>query len=397
MTPLAEALEASVAFMQRFVVFPSDHEPRTIALWLAATSVIRQFDPFPFLMVLAPDRACGKSRTLTVARLQLEPANVLAAASVSPSAIYRGLAANPKMVLFLDEIDTYLTGPMAFSERGQELRGVIDASYEQELAVLRSHGPQHETKPFYPFGGKMLTGIGAREQYPDTIHSRAIVLSVRRRTEDEHLESFRLPAARKAAEPIRDLLRDAMTKFKVADDYYFALDGLEDRAQDNWMPLAAIADTAGGLWPAWVRDMAFAIESDKSAYSDSPGVRLLVDCRKVIDGRDRIATEELIRGLEAIDESEWKMIGLNGSSLAKRLRPYGISPRNIRFNDDSTKRGYLTAEFIESWARYTERPAAPLPSPQEEAAALLIRETFGSEVIADRIRTTQDRESADDS
>jgi Protein of unknown function (DUF3631) len=58
---------------------------------------------------------------------------------------------------------------------------------------------------------------------------------------------------------------------------------VEDRAADVWAPLVAIADLAGGDWPARARKAAlvFTREADADAVEESLSVRLLADLRTV--------------------------------------------------------------------------------------------------------------------
>ena len=63
--------------------------------------------------------------------------------------------------------------------------------------------------------------------------------------------------------------------------------------------------------------------------------------------------------LNSIDESSWSSFNygrpLDGSGLAKLLRPYGIKPKTIRF-DKETDKGYYTSDFEDAWKRYLGTP-----------------------------------------
>ena len=50
-------------------------------------------------------------------------------------------------------------------------------------------------------------------------------------------------------------------------------DELNDRPADNWDPLLAIADLAGGDWPARARKAAIELSRDADAASETVGVQ----------------------------------------------------------------------------------------------------------------------------
>src|SRR5262249_53240167 len=72
---------------------------------------------------------------------------------------------------------------------------------------------------------------------------------------------------------------------------------LYNRDRDNWRPLVAVADQAGGHWPATARKIA--TEFNGQAEDPSEGVMLLADIRRIFDeeGTDRLSTEVLITAL----------------------------------------------------------------------------------------------------
>jgi uncharacterized protein DUF3631 len=67
-------------------------------------------------------------------------------------------------------------------------------------------------------------------------------------------------------------------------------DALHDRAQDNWEPLIAIADLAGGGWPKLARDAASALSGAVDPGDDTP---------------DWISSAELTTGLVALEDRPW--------------------------------------------------------------------------------------------
>lgn len=92
---------------------------------------------------------------------------------------------------------------------------------------------------------------------PDTLMDRAILLTLRRKLRDKKVERLR-----HAEKGLFDELASKLARF--AEDSGATLgmarpslpDALNDRAQDNWEPLLAIADMAGGNWHKTAREAA---------------------------------------------------------------------------------------------------------------------------------------------
>jgi hypothetical protein len=145
-------------------------------------------------------------------------------------------------------------------------------------------------------------------------------------------------------------------------------EGLADRAADVWEPLLAVADAAGGDWPARARVAAVALVAAKAEKEPSLGVRLLADIRAIFDQerREALPTAVLLERLHRIEEAPWGDIRgkpLDARGLARRLAAYGIRAKTIRVGSD-TPRGYERTAFEDAWARYLPTPAArPEPSP----------------------------------
>jgi hypothetical protein len=137
--------------------------------------------------------------------------------------------------------------------------------------------------------------------------------------------------------------------------------GLINRAADNFTPLLAIADAAGGRWPQLARQVA-ARNAVMARVDISLGVILLGDVREIFKAMqtDRIATEDLIDALKSMDHrpwAEWRgRQGITPSQLAYLLKPYGIAPKTLRFQPDFTAKGYLSNDFQDAFSRYLDRP-----------------------------------------
>jgi hypothetical protein len=135
-------------------------------------------------------------------------------------------------------------------------------------------------------------------------------------------------------------------------------DELDDRAQDGWEPLLAIADVAGDGWPTRARAAAIAIYAQRSAADDTHELRLLADCREVFgeSGPAFLPTAELREGLLGIEASPWSDVRgkpLTPHHLGKLLKVFRIeSTRERPDGQRNPIRGYRQADFVDAWTRY---------------------------------------------
>lgn len=127
---------------------------------------------------------------------------------------------------------------------------------------------------------------------------------------------------------------------------------LFNRTADNWRPLFAIADVAGGAWSARARAAAAA---GRIQDQDSIRAKLLADIQDIMAGRSQIASAELaltLSGLEGRPWAEWRNgKPLTATALARLLAPFGIAPGTKRHGDETFK-GYLATDFALAFECY---------------------------------------------
>jgi putative DNA primase/helicase len=134
--------------------------------------------------------------------------------------------------------------------------------------------------------------------------------------------------------------------------------GLHDRAADNWEPLLAIADLAGGPWPEQARAAAVGLSGGQDDDTDNIRVLLLADIREVFADRgvDRISSEDLTLALVGLEERPWAEYShgkpLTQAKLARLLRPFGVVSGSVRLPDGRTPKGYVLERFTDAFARY---------------------------------------------
>jgi len=382
-------LDSLRSLLTRYVILP-EHAAEALALWIVHTYAFELRDVTTYLGLESPVRRCGKSTLLNIlSRLVNRP---LVAANVSPSALYRAIE-ELRPTLMIDEADTFL-------KPNDELTGILNAGYHRptayvlrvasERASCRRRGnetPSSQNSPtkntpkrrgedttphlrgssaspldtrhssrlvrFSCWCPKVIARIG---RLPETLADRCIVIRMQRKTPNDQCERLRnldMVAVRKdlrqdlrkeCAQFVQDH-RDAIASAKPAIPA-----ALNDRAADIWEPLLAIADCAGGDWPA------LALSSD--TRENNPVGSLLLDIFVLfaMSGQDGIPTRTMIDSLNTqFTDRPW-MDSRKGQRstemwLSEQLRPFGINPRTFR-QQNSILRGYHREDFHEAFRRY---------------------------------------------
>ena len=375
-----ELFDDLVRCVQRFIIC----EPETAqaaALWAGMTWFMDVVQVAPLAVISAPEKRCGKSQLLFVLGRLVQ--NPQMASSISPAALFRVIDAW-KPTLLLDEAD-------AFMKDNEELRGLINCGHTRDSAyVIRVVGDSHEPTKFNAWSAKAISGIG---YLAETLMDRSIVLELRRKMGNEHVDRIR------HAEP--DYFKTLSSKLaRFADDYRETIrksrpqlpDALNDRAQDNWEPLLAIADSVGGHWPETARKAALKISGDDSA-SVSIGVELLSDIQEIFEAKkiSRISTADLVIALCEDDEKPWATYSrgnpIKAGAVSKKLSGYGIRSKTIRLGL-ITKKGFERSDFEESFSRYLSKNFSP-DTPVSTVTPSQPRQNGGCSVAVDESVTAQ--------
>jgi hypothetical protein len=355
----AATLDAVVAHLRRFVHFARPEDAIAVALWVAHTHVpLARLEQSPILALTSAMKQSGKTKLLDL--LEYLVARPWRITRPSEAVLYRKIDQDHPTVL-LDEIDTIFADKAGSTEG---IRAIFNAGNRRGTKVPRvtPQGKAFALVEFDVFCPKATAGIGG---LPDTILDRAIVVTMERRARGEPLVRLRERTARRLGTPLRDQLARlgaGMTDLTLADAELPV--ELDDRAQDGWEPLLAIAAAAGGDWPARARAAAIAIHIRRVAIDDSYPARLLSDCREAFaeGGATFVPTAELVRRLVAIEGAPWGDLRgrpISAHYLARHLGAFGIGPRQDRpAEGGGAVRGYRRADFSDAWARYVT------PSPQ---------------------------------
>ncbi|MEV4915403.1 DUF3631 domain-containing protein [Streptomyces tirandamycinicus] len=374
------------AFHRRFNVFPTEAAYVAVTLWDAHAHLLDCFDSTPRLAFLSPEPGSGKSRALEIVETLVPRAE--ATVNASPNALFRLVeAAEGRPTLLFDEIDTVF-GPKAGDN--EPVRGFLNSGYRRIGTMLRcvGDGANQSVQRFSSFCAVAMAGLGS---LPDTILTRSVIIRMRKRAPNEHVEPYRLRLNEKEGHALRDRLArwaDSV-RDQVADSWPELPEGVTDRPADVWEPLLAVAETAGGDWPQRAR--AACLELVNAAHDNdeaSLGIRLLTDLRdKVFCGADRMPTAVILEVLLALDDAPWTDVddkALNARMLSKLLGQYvtpankPIKPRGIR-TPSGTPKGYYADDLSDAWTRY-----CPPPPPESATSATsATSQISGGESVAD--------------
>ena len=143
--------------------------------------------------------------------------------------------------------------------------------------------------------------------------------------------------------------------------------GVHGRAADNWRPLLAIADAAGGGWPERAREVAVALSG--RASEDFYGVLLLEDLGRLFaeSGVTRMSSVAICEALAKIEERPWGRVTTTTSpstqpKLATLLKPFGIVPSDRpAWKVALPPKGYKLERLQDAISRYTSALRFPLP------------------------------------
>jgi hypothetical protein len=367
-----ELLDAIRSELERFVKMPL-HAAVAVALWIVRSWAFDSFTINPRLAIVSPVKGCGKTRLLEVLQ-QLLP-RPLMVSNISPAALFRAIEAWTPSLL-IDELDAY------GDEMREELRGIINSGHTRSgahvLRVAESGSGRREPRTYSTWAPMALAKIGA---LPETIAHRSITASMQRKMPGEPVDRWTVTGRRGKA--IRARLMELARKAKrwAADSAEALSDAdpdipdeiTDDRARDNWTPLLAVADLAGGIWPASARAAGIGLSGSAPAVEQELGVELLRDLRDIFDGlgADSLSSADLCIRLEALEGRPWADSGrrggpINQRGLAKLLSMFGIISRTVRPQEGGTPKGYRRGQLEDAWSRYLSDapPSATATAPQ---------------------------------
>jgi hypothetical protein len=270
----AVLLDDVVRFVRRFVAM-SPAQADAAALWVLHTHALDAAEQSPYLAVTSAEKRSGKSRLLDV--LELIVARPWRVVTPSEAVIFRKLDAQ-RSTLLLDECDAIFHDKSNGATEG--LRALLNAGNRPGTRVPRCVGPSQTLTDFSVFSAKALAGI---RDLPDTVTDRSITIRLKRRSPVELVERFR----RREVAPEGEMLRDRIADWLEPQLEELAAarpqlpDELDDRQQDCWEPLFALAEFIGDACLVRARTAALALDAIRD--DNSAGVRLLDDIAAIFE------------------------------------------------------------------------------------------------------------------
>lgn len=344
-----EVLSAVVATFVRYVALPP-HAAVVLALWAALTHAFEAFLHSPRLNLCSPEKGCGKTLVLDVLA-SLVPRS-LRTESITPAVLFR-LVEQYKPTLLLDEIDTYL-------HDNDELRGLLNAGHKRGAKAYRCEGDQHKVRAFAAFAPAVLAGIGA---LPGTLHDRSLIVRLVRAKPGEVAARFDSRHTHAETELCRKLARWVMDNRSQLERLDPSMpEGAFNRLADNWRPLFAVAQVAGGDWPKRATAAFIAMTADDELDAHGIGASLLADISSAFASAntDRLASAKIVEVLATMDGKPWPEFkngkAITTNQVARLLARFNIRTRTVRIGD-TTAKGYHATDFEDAFARFL--PSAP--------------------------------------
>ena len=338
-----DMLDAVAALVARHVRL-SDEAAVTIALWLAHAWSIEWAVSSPRLAIVSASSVAGKTTALRVVGSLSPRPLMLAEAMLRP--LLRVIDSTHPTLL-IDEADRWALGH-------RRLRMALVSGHARDGLYLATSEKKHEEQAWSCFTPCAVTLARAA---PGDFARRCITVALAPVMANERPGAFlshRPP-------PEFALMRRRLARWARDHGAASARDGepvsaLPPAALENWRPLLSIARHAGG---AWTKRAEAACRALAASELERPlELELLADIRSALGTADRMTTVALLKSLLANDERPWRRLErgrpLDARSLARRLAPFAIRPRNFRVERDDFARGYVAADFAEACARYLE-------------------------------------------
>lgn len=362
----AAVLDAAESLLRKFIVFSSANDAPAVALWCLHTYAVDAFAISPRLQVTSAERECGKSTLLDLVRAL--SARAFRASSVSEAALFRLIETHHPTIL-LDECDHFV-------KDRPDVIGILNDGFMRGGTVLRCEkdGSDNQTvTPFRVFGAVALGGIG---RLKNTLESRSIRVSLRRKTQDEcvaHLRPDRIDA--ECVNVRRQFLRWSNDNLEALREMDVELPAaLANRAGDLWRPLLTLAERVGKPWSERARGIAEAYAKHADDQGESLGALLLTDIRDLFAERktERLLSRVVVDSLVQLEHRPWAEWGksarpITPNQLAAFLKRYDVRPGSLR-TETGRGWGYELQDFAEAFKRFL--PSSPPSSSRDAVTAL---------------------------
>ena len=345
----ADLLSEISALVRQFVVL-TELQADGVALWIVMTWIHDSLECAPFLNVTSAIKRSGKSTLVDVLAALVFRA-LTSSGRISSAALFR-IIERDGPTLLLDESDTFMRDD-------PELAGVINGSQRRSAAyVFRCEGDNNEPVRFCTWSPKAIVGIGS---LPDTVTDRSIIIHLERKGAGEQISLWRHRDRAMFGTVVAQIVRwleDNRGQIIAALPTVTFPHGLDDRQQDSWEPLLAIAGVAGGDWPERARLACMSLCASASDRESAKELLLadLYDLFKQRDDPDALETIDVLNYLNGLETRPWPEWSrgkpMTARALASQLKPFKIAPHTIRPDATRTAKGYKRNDFINVFSRY---------------------------------------------
>ena len=321
------------------------------ALWVGQSWIHEHATYSPILFITSPERDSGKTTLVGIIGFMVRRS--LLSVGISAAALYRSIEKwHPSFVI--DEADE------AFADN-PDLRQVVNSGWTRGQGVVRCDPDSHEPRKFSTFCPKAISLKG--RDAPDTILSRAIFITLKRRIDSEPIAHFGHVDDAGFARLRSQLARWAADNGKALGLVHPPMpDGFLNRTASNWQLMFAIADSLGE--EAGTRARAAAQQIVGITDLTSVGVALLQDIKTMFDRStlDYVTSKAIVDDLTSDLEKPWAEWSrgkpITEKGVASLLHEYQICSRNVGPRGAQAK-GYRKIDFKDAWERYLAPQEAP--------------------------------------
>ena len=378
----ADLLSEVAGTIRQYVIL-SDVQADAVALWAVLTWVHDSLEVAPFLNVSSAVKRSGKSTLVDVlGALVYRP--LTSSGRISSAALFR-IIERDQPALLLDESDTFMRDD-------PELAGVINGSQRRSMAyVYRCEGDNNEPCRYATWSPKAIVGIG---NLPDTVTDRSIVIQLERKGSGDRVILWR-HRDREALEVLRSKIArwidDHRGEILSALSIVAFPPGMDDRQQDSWEPLLAIANVAGGEWPERTQRACTSLCAS-AGDKESAKELLLTDLHTLFEQRgnpETLETVDILNYLHNREDRPWcewsRGKPMSPRALASQLKSFKIVPGTVWLDSGRSAKGYKRAPFLNVWSRYVSPVLSVNPSgPAENLAFSATLSVRNNQDLTDR-------------
>lgn len=330
------------------------HVAVTIVLWSLSTYFVDSIRVSPLLALVSPTKRCGKTTALGLLKsLVCRP---YAASNLTAPTLYR--LPKRKPTLLADEFERYI--------HSAGLTEIINGGHTRDAAsIMRVENKKAVS--FDTFFPKAIFGIKPNMAGP--MADRAIFIWLQRKDESQAVARH-IVSENDVFAPVRACF--AQLAHRHADNVRHAgrtpIKLGNDRTEDNWEPLFAVASLLGENWVEYAKRAAKHLSARNFGEAEAGLEELLLDIRTIFDatGASRMSTAHLIQFLTADPEKPWATYSRGGpitaNALATILKPLGIRSTDMREsrvagqeNASPSVKGYYRTSFAEAFKLYVPR------------------------------------------